>query len=244
MEDFRVLDARRGYFFRPDHLRLTVLTLNHVRERIRSTFAFQTARVEAPPPTFGPILETQPPGLVFELGELPDRDNRVIPIRFLYVEAQRIVIAIAGPSSAIDEVYTRLVGIARKEQTPDGSPVISDFTLRHDLSQVTARLNFRSSDFLQPDVADSLRASFSRPALRRPELALSITLQPVDKGAEYLGEGEPNQIAHLAPRAGFPLSDGMYFSAAPLDTTAHQSYLSDLEAKLAPRRARTVRKAI
>jgi len=234
MKDFRILSARRSYLFRPDQLRLTVLTLAEPRERIRSTFGFQSARIEAPQPTFGPVPETQPPGLVFEYGEIRDGTNRIVPIRFLTVDSQRLVIDAAGPSAAIDEFYRRLTALVRKDVAPDGSPAIAEPIQRQDISQVVATLDIDLASLVQPEIATALRLAIKpieQP--RKYQLALSITSQLVPDGEEFVGDSEPALIAHIAPRAGYPLSDKSFFSAAPLTTDDHKEYLARLELVLA-----------
>jgi hypothetical protein len=50
-------------------------------------------------------------------------------------------------------------------------------------------------------------------------------------------DGDPTAF-QLAPRAGYPVSANQYFSAAPLPTSRHIEYLSQLEDKLAPKKPR------
>lgn len=78
------------------------------------------------PPHMGEVPGTVPPGLVFSLGTSSDSSGQRTLIRFLTVEAQRIVIDVAGSSTVIDDVYSRLTEMLRGETASDHQPILGN----------------------------------------------------------------------------------------------------------------------
>ena len=96
--DVKVLTSRIGHEFTLDDLRLIMLSANAVMQNIVEAFQFRALAITTPQATFGPVPTTLPAGLVFQTGSwISPVDSQIIPIRFLHVELQRIVIDIAGP---------------------------------------------------------------------------------------------------------------------------------------------------
>src|SRR5947209_3127631 len=108
LEQIKLLSSRRAYEFRPDDLRLSVLSVKPVQEQITQLFQFQTSIMGTPMATFGDVPVTYPPGFVFDMGVWISQNKQVIPIRFLHFEQRRIVIDVAGPSFAITAIFDQL----------------------------------------------------------------------------------------------------------------------------------------
>jgi hypothetical protein len=222
--EVRILTARVGYEFRLDDLRLTMLSTRPVINSIAAAFQFKASAIATPPASFGPVQATLPAGVVFQSGMWIDSESQIVPIRLLHIEPQRIVIDVAGPSSALDGVYARLLEAVSPITAPDGSPIIG---------KPTRILRFSELSF---DLPASLDKLFS-PALRtlidqysaiagkdRAFVILpSLHWQLLPPGQEYTGEMTvaDGRTFSLALRAGTTPEEGVYFSAAPLDTTTH-----------------------
>src|SRR5260221_5979497 len=101
LEQVKLLTSRRAYEFRPDDLRISMLSTKPVQEQIQQLFQFQTAMMGTPIATFGDVPVTYPPGFVFDMGVWISQDKQIIPIRFLHFEQSRIVIDVAGPPVAL-----------------------------------------------------------------------------------------------------------------------------------------------
>lgn len=233
MRDVVILSARRAYEFVPDRIRLTMLSTPPVMERIRQAFAFQSAVIGTPMATFGDVLATYPPGVVFDNGMFVTEDGRVAPVRFLHFESRRVVIDVAGQSSLTEAVFDHVRLLLSDAQAPDGQPVLGAYDAILEYSELTAVFDFELSDLLRPGlselfarVMDSSRQTI--PSALIP--AVQAQKQPTD--AEYPGpalNGRSSPI-QFALRAGHRPDSHTYFSAAPVDSDAHLTYLRDLEA--------------
>src|SRR5215467_7175347 len=96
-----ILTARRSYEFTADAIRLSALSTMQVQAHVRASFSFQSSAVGTPMPTFGPIVGTTPPGVVFDWGTFTSEDGSLTPIRFIHFEPTRVVIDLSAHSSYI-----------------------------------------------------------------------------------------------------------------------------------------------
>jgi len=235
MDQIKILTARRAYEFRPDDLRLTMLSVQQVQELIKQSSSFQIAAIGGPMPTFGPVPPTIPPGLVFNFGAWMPSEDQLVPIRFLHIEPRRIVIDVAGPSSAIDAIFARLRDIVAPLAAPDGTPAIGAYTQVLDYSEITAYFPFAWEALFAPPVRDVFaRAMHTGEDQRELVLAPTLYMQARDAHAESAGGiGTPDsRTLQFAPRAGTKPEERVYFSGVPLDSDAHLTYLEKLEAAL------------
>jgi hypothetical protein len=227
-KEVKVLAARRVYEFRPDDLRLTVLSTPAIRAKIQSEFAFQQAVMGAALPLFGAI-DVSGQGLTFASGSISEEDGQITPIRFLQIEPTRIVIDIAAPSKGIDTIYRRLVHAVGNARVPDGSSAFGKPTQHSDYSELSARLDFPISAI----AADGLPGVLQGVVGTKSEIAMTLYIQTLAPGEPY--PGFPTQemaILRVAPRQGFPLAERVYFSSAPVETDRHLKYLTELESTL------------
>jgi len=234
----RLLSAQRSYEYPPDALKLSIITLQDVVQRLAQSHGFQVAQVATPMPTFGPILPTIPPGLVLNLGFVPVPEGSVTPIRFLHFEQSRIVVDVAGHSSAIDAIFQRIEEMFEDVRAPDGSPVIGKHKRVRNRSEITAQLSF-PQDLLLPDVIrHAVSATASRGSgLSETALLPMVATQILSLQAEYPGFLQPNPDAYvLEPRAGTGSNDHVYYSAAPLVTDTHLAMIETIEAGFTQRR--------
>jgi len=235
MQRATIPTAQRIYEFRPEGLRLSLMTMAHVHQAISAAFNFQAAQIGTPGPVAGPVPLTIPPGLVFNFGSTRPINGVPTPIRFLHIEARRIVFNVAGPSSAIDVAFEQLLATVAPFPSPDGSPVIDVPERVRDYSEITrpavyhpeALISAQLRDLIQP----ALQEAYPQTTL---ELAPSIRVTMVSPEAEY--EGLPQTgtgiIFSYEPRAGSHLADQIYFSAASLPTDAHLALRDRVEAAL------------
>ena len=158
LKQVKLLSSRRAYEFRPDDLRLSVLSIKPMQEQITQLFQFQIATMGTPMATFGEVPATYPPGFVFDMGAWISEEKQVIPIRFLHFEQRRIVIDVAGPSSAITAIFERLRHFLSQLQTSDGSPAVGEPERVLDQTIISAQFPFP----LDVMIAPPLRKLFAR----------------------------------------------------------------------------------
>jgi hypothetical protein len=246
MRDVVILSSRRAYEFPPDRIRLTMLSTPPVMERIRQAFAFQSAVVGTPMATFGDVLATYPPGVVFDNGMLVTENGLVAPVRFLHFESRRVVIDMAGQSSLTEAVFDRIRLILSDIQAPDGQPALGAYDAILEYSEITAAFDFDLTDLLRPGLLDLFERVMDTSRQTFPTAILpTIQLQKHPLEAEYPGPILSAQSAaiQIALRAGHRADSHTYFSAAPLDSEAHLAYLTELEA-VATNRPASKRQAV
>ena len=234
IEQIKILVSRRAYEFRPDDLRLTVLTTAEVSQQIQDHFSFQVLQVATPLQTFGPIPITMPPGLVFDYGTTQTPEYEPAPIRFLHFEPQRIVVDVAGPSSAIDWTFERLRLILEDVRAPDGSPAIGEPASIKEYSEISARYSFGIEDVIGGPLLDLASETFGGEELT--VMPLGIKFGAVDPSAAV----HPSEIGSMAfsrgsfveLRAGTTPEDKTFFSAAELTTDEHRSWLEALDQRM------------
>jgi len=235
LEQMKLLSARRAYEFHADDIRLTLLSTGPIQGLIKQSFQFQTAAIGTPIETFGPVLPTMPPGLAFELGIWASSEGVLVPIRFMHIDPRRIVIDVAGPSSAIDSIFQRLRDLLAQVQTPDGSPLLGEPERVLDYSDISARFSYPLDVLFLP----RLRNLFARVMNideNTPSLVLAPTLymptHPVDEESAGAVNSPDSRMLQLALRKGTRPAERIYFSGAPLDSEAHLAYLTELDAIL------------
>ncbi len=235
MQRATIPTAQRVYEFRPEGLRLSLMTMAHVHPAISATFGFQAAQIGTPSPVAGPVPLTIPPGLVFNYGATRPIDGVPTPIRFLHIEARRIVFNVAGPSSAIDVAFEQLLEAVSAFPSPDGSPVIDVPERVQDYSEITRPAVYRPEALLSAQLRELIQPAFQE---AYPEVAIamspSIRVTMFNPNGEYDGLPQTGTGIMFAYelRAGSRFDDQTYFSAASLPTDAHLALRDRVEAVL------------
>ena len=235
LEQVKILTSRRAYEFHPDDLRLSTLCTKPVQEQIQQLFHFQTTLMGSPMATFGDVPATFPPGIVFDMGVWIFQDKQLVPIRFLHFEQRRIVIDVAGPSSAITAIFEHLRQFLSQLQAADGSPVIGEPERVLEYTEISAQFLFPLDKVFSPSMRKFFAKSVSEKASEKEEIPIPIlVIQPLPPEQEYAGVVNVNHPRSftLALRAGSHPEEHVYFSAAPLDSEAHLSYLNELDTAL------------
>jgi hypothetical protein len=235
MKQIKILAARRAYEFRPDDLRLTVLSVTQIHQQIQQYFSFQVVQVATPLQTFGPIPNTLPPGVVFDFGTTQTPDNVPTPIRFLHFEPTRIVVDVAGPSSAIDWTFTQLQNLLAEIEAPDGSPLMGEPERMRDYSELSVRYGFGLEELVSGPLFEVAEEVLKEDGQDILPLGVKFGTVAPDE------EPNPGQIAsinfsrghQLEYRAGTRLEEGMFFSSAELSTDMHVDWLEALGRKVA-----------
>lgn len=234
-EQPKILAARRAYEFHPDDLRLTVLSVAEIHQQIAQYFSFQSIQVATPMPTFGPVRPTIPPGVVFDYGSTQTPEGVPAPFRFMHFEPERIVIDVAGPSSAVDWTFEQLRAIMAEVQAPDGSPAIGDPKKVRDYSQISIRYNFGFEELVGGPLIELIRDSFGKEG--GSVLPLGLKFQPVEPDALVspgeIGNENFSRGNSIELRAGTRLEDRTYLSSAELPTDLHLTWLEALEQRVA-----------
>lgn len=237
VEGIKLLGARRAYEFRMDDLRLSLLCLPDVRGQIQQMFSFEGATLGTPQETFGPVAITLPPGSVFDIGLSEIPGGPAVPIRFLHFEQRRIVIDVAGPSTAIDLIFERILSAVDGLRASDGSPAIGEVERVADYSQFSVPFSFSLGSLFHPKLRDLFLRATSSQGRRQGEVmvlpTVTFSVHREDEEYEGLAAAPASRQLQLAIRAGTRPEDSIGFSAAPLDSESHLSYLFELEAALA-----------
>lgn len=234
MDQVKILTARRAYEFRPDDLRLTVLSVAQVHQQIARYFSFQVVQVAPPMPTFGPVRNTIPPGVVFDYGTTQTPEGAPTPFRFLHFEPERIVIDVAGPSSAIDWTFEQLQTVLAEVRAPDGSPIIGDSERVREYSQISVRYDFGFERLVSGPLVELARERFSKEGGSVLPLGLKFQLvvphailSPGEIGHENFSRGNSVEF-----RAGTRPEDRIYLSNAEMPTDSHIVWLETLEQRV------------
>ncbi len=223
-EDVKVVTARRAYLYRLDDIRLSTLTTNEVASQLQREFAFKAGTIATPAPFFGLIPDTNPPGLVYDHGSWRLSGQAPLLIRFLHFEPQRVVIDVAGPSSAIDEVFRRLNELLSEVQTADGAPVLGEPVGEMNYSEITAQLGFEYGQLVSKPLLEAAeRLSASGMSGGYPS---SISFR-VGESSQEIGPYTPNLAIQM--RAGTREEERIFFSALWATTDDNIAWLEDLE---------------
>ncbi len=237
LEQVKLLASRRAYEFNPDMLRLTTLSIELVQQQLRQLFSFQSSTVGSPIPTFGVVPVSYPPGAVFNLGVWIYHEEQIVPIRFIHFEQNRIVIDVAGPSTAIDEIAERLFHFLSGLYAADGTPVVGEPKRILNYSEITAHF----SQPLEVVFAEPLRRLLGKVTevgaddesrVILPTIALQAFSR--DEVIQAIPSANDAHAFTLALRSGTRPDEYIYYSGAPLDSETHLNYLNELEEMLRP----------
>ena len=232
LEQIKILSSRRAYEFRQDDLRLSVLSTKPVQQQFQELFHFQASAMGSPSPTFGDVPATYPPGYVFDMGVWVSADEKLVPIRFLHFEQRRIVIDVAGPSSAIAGIFERVKDFFAELYAPDGSPVIGEPERILDYSEITARYPFSPETLIAEPFRKILKGMLPESSDTSKVMIPTFSAQFYSLDQELASIPSANDVRALtfALRAGTRPDQHIYFSSAPLDSETHLNYLNELEA--------------
>jgi hypothetical protein len=225
-ENVLILSSSRAYEFPPDGVRLTAICTDPVLAAVKSAFAFNVAVIGGPMPTFGPVPQTLPPGAVFNFG-LVESAGGVVPIRYLHVEAARLVVDVAGPSATIDVIRSSLLEVLAGVPVTAAGAMVEPIGVRDKSTIVTTLEVPPHALFPTPVLAAIGPGDYS------PTLAWHAA--PIDAPLEVELEGAEAWALQL--RAGVPPSAQRYFSAAPVTSDEHLDFLTRLEQSVRKRRA-------
>lgn len=217
-KDVLILSSSRAYEFPPDGVRLTAICTEPVLAAVKSAFNFNTALIGSPMPTFGPVPQTLPPGAGFNFGVV-EAGDAVFPVRFLHIEAARLVVDVAGPSTIIDLVHSMLQEVLSTiPQTAAG--VMVDPVRVRDKSTIVSTLSVAPQALFPAPVLAALGSKGFVPVLR---------WHPAHADAPLDIEADPAEAWALELRAGVPPNARRYFSQAPITSNAHLAFLARLE---------------
>jgi hypothetical protein len=238
LENIKLLTSRRAYEFRPDDLRLTMVSTKPVQEQIQQLFHFQTAMMGSPIATFGDVPPTYPPGMVFDMGVWVSPEEQLVPIRFLHFEQRRIVIDVAGPSSAITAIFEQIQQFLSQLTVSDGSPVIGTPSSILEYSEITAHFPYPTDAMFVRPVRDLL-AKFKHNTNRNSNdidqmfiPTFVVQTSPGNQEVSILSKINDPHVFTLTLRPGTRPDERIYFSGAPLDSETHLDYLTQLESSL------------
>lgn len=234
IDKVRTLIARRAYEFRADDLRLSVLSVAEVHQQIQQFFTFQVSAVGTPQETFGAVPRTMPPGVVLDFGTAQTPENTPVPMRFIHFEPRRIVIDVAGPSSAIDWTYEQLQRILAEVKSPDDSPIIGEPMRIRDYSEIAVHFDFDFEDLVSGPLLELAKETFDEDG--RSVLPLNLKFRAVAPNEEAdpgkIGVGAFSQGNSLELRAGTRPQERTFYSVTEMPTDRHLAWLQALDQRL------------
>lgn len=232
--DYVILSSRRAYEFGLDELRLSRLTVSDMVQSIQQAFAFAGADIGTPMETFGPVPNTLPPGVAFNFGAVTLPDDTVTPIRFLHFEPYRLVVDVAGPSSAIDTIYERLVTFLETVHTADGRPILGQPRRVFNRSEVSSPVSGWSRSLLSSKLSSLFQETLDRDGdTSDKKLMLSLQVRLTPRGKEYAGAVPHQPFLQLEPRATTDSDSDILYSLCALTSDEHLAYLESLRMVLA-----------
>ena len=233
LEQVKILTSRKAYEFRIDDIRLSMLSTKPIQEQLQQLLHFQSSTIGTPMPTFGEVPVTYPPGLVFNMGTWFSPDGQIVPIRFLHFEQRRIVIDVAGTSSAIDAIYEIVREYLSRLHATDGSSIIGELERMLDYSEITAHFPFPVNSFL-PQPLQQVYAEYGHHSDDNHLVQIpTLIMQSHSSIQDFKGVDVNSNLAFtFTLRAGTRVSELIYFSAAPLNSDLHLAYLTKLESAL------------
>lgn len=229
--DAVIISARRAYDFRIDDLRLSLLSTANVLGYLQEVYGTTVSQIGSPPPLFGDVLQTYPPGVMVGLGTIPIDENTEVALRSLHIEATRIVVDVAGPSSAIDVLFDRLTRGLETLRAPDGAPAIGTPFRTYDSSDIRWPDGPWSLDLLvNPVLLPLLRGHFDDYVTRDQRVSVpSLRLNMPRGAAPYPGQTiRDHEALYIDLRSGTAEDDRVVISTAPLDTEAHLALIAQL----------------
>ncbi|MDQ3655126.1 MAG: hypothetical protein M3457_08615 [Chloroflexota bacterium] len=225
------LSSRRGYYFPQDAIRLTTLSVRGIIDTIRSNFGFEFAEITSPPPIFGEVVPTNPPGLVFGIGVTPHPEQGTA-FRSLTIDPRRIVLDVAGPSSVLSPTFDHFIGIVNGIKSADGVPPIGEPIRHQDYSELVIVSKVLTTKVVRPRVAELVAEKLLAGQDDRI-LVPTVRFTPQLASGEYLGSNDNDySTMRLELRAGTVPSEGVLFSSAPLPSDEHLELLQSMEQNL------------
>lgn len=223
-----ILSARQSFDFLGDDIRLTAMSLPNVVDAVRRHFSFQRVTLSRPPATFGPVPNTIPPGVVFHVGTWNDPELGSVMMRFLHVEAQRVVFDIAGPSEVLPRLTTQFFETVRRSaKTADGSAVVGEPHRVLDYSEMTIQLPASLDVLWAPKFRKLVNAIGS--LTKSEEIIPGVSFHVAERSSPFAGDSVAGGTGYqLSLRRQTLPGDYVYFSGAPLATTPHKAYLEEL----------------
>jgi hypothetical protein len=237
LEQVKILTSRRAYEFGPNDLRLSSVSIQPVQLQIQQLLNFQSSAIGSPLPVFGEVQATYPPGIVFNIGAWVHQEEYIIPIRFLHFEPNRIVIDIAGPTEAIDGIADRLMHFLSSLKAGDGTPVIGEPVRVLDYSEITAQLPYPLDAIIPRPLRKLLSKTTGITDSEKSVTlipSLVVQLSPTDEVVPAIPSANDPHAFTLALRSGTHPNEHILFSAAPIRSEAHLTYLDELVTSLKP----------
>lgn len=228
------MSASRSYEYAVDDLRLTLLSHGNVVEHLRGVFSFEQAEITRPPETYGPVLVTSPPGLLLGGGLVPGLGERIGTIRMITVDARRLVIEVAGPSSEIALVFDHLMESLSEVEASDGGKAFGTPVSTQEHSE----LSFWSASLLEGMIAPEISEVLKKYGLPRDDdhamnFIPSLRAKFQERHLEYFANPTDMNAFSIDMRSGDTFDRGLLYSAAPLDSDTHLAMLDEIEQALA-----------
>lgn len=229
LQDVKVISATRAYAYDPDAIRITMLATSQIAGSIAEAFDFRDIDLKAPVPLFSRPKRTDPPGVVFSNGSWDRGDGQIVPVRSLSISSEEIVVAVAAPSSYIDEVFEHLNQLMESFQSPDGTQIVENPVA----NQETSSVSFRAENFAKVFSMSVLRdaAATATGDLGHTSVPFSMDFW-FRAGGSGFDEPAPAHKFTVAVRMRRSGEVDTFRSIAPLPSDRHVEYLEDVVRRL------------
>ncbi len=166
------------------------------------------------------------------------RSEAAIPIMRLVIEERRILLDIEGTSADADEIYSilREFLIARCDE-PNDDLLIPILTSEE--TELVSRLEISAEALILPDwmsfvqeqLIPAAKQPYADPDARIAQFSFLVTYTITDPRLDDLRITINPKDFVFGPRPGYPISDQVFYSKAPLHSDEHITLLEQLEAQ-------------
>jgi hypothetical protein len=181
--------------------------------------------------------------LVFMAGSHAFTEAVVVPINMVSVNDRRIILDVEGSAATADAVLTEVQACLSPMVIPEPKQLGDHALITAHETQCAVKMEFGWSDLLADAFADFLVGQASEEFGARAgadasarvltmNLRFHIAFATQDASLADHGIELSDKVLIIEPRKNTPLSERIFFTASPLDATAHLDLLRALEQRI------------
>jgi hypothetical protein len=224
----RVITTRIARKYPMDGIRLSALSTQPAMDAIHKRFRFNSHSIATPMPTFDPMEQTFPPGIVFDIGTGVTEEKNVFSLRFLHITRQLIVADVAATTDEAELIMQQLDEVLAGFPSFDEKPLLGTPEEILHYSEVICNASTSLLHLFKPQFTD-IMASLLHP---NQEMTISPTLnfqlEPSHQPSAGSISSSSSRTVQLSYRAGTRPDELVIFSAAPLPSDQHVAYVEQL----------------
>jgi hypothetical protein len=166
---------------------------------------------------------------------LSDRSHPIV-INYVQINAQRIILEVAGDSGDADLVYIAILAYLTVYDPKEKISKLDPLLFTHE-TQCVVRLRIewhellsdRFWKFLGADAISGIRSGDASSRITAMNLRFTFQYEASDQRLRDYGVIHADKSLIVEPRQNTPLSERLYFTQSPLDSHRHLKLLEELE---------------